>query len=255
MTAFPSPRLAFLRLVWMLALFLTGCASAPGPAFQSLGPTDPRFGDVYLYREDSIFAGTAAMSVLIDDQPAGRLFNASYLWLRLAPGQHTIKADPGPLATNAERTITVRPGERTFPMYWFPTGLLYNAYFIGSSIDPKSPTEGLAALRELRSAHEGAASSGSIVVGNKVDVGNADIVPLINDRGRAGYREFLTKKPPRAFVIADKGAWVSTWGTKPADPTEPSNPAERALKRCRDRGHVNCRLYAVDNRVVWSFEK
>jgi hypothetical protein len=83
-------------------------------------------------------------------------------------------------------------------------------------------------------------------------VHNVDSVPLLNERGRQGYREWLTKKPPRAFAIAEDGSWNSTWGTNPRNAGDPRDPAERAIAHCQRRGLSSCRLYAVDDTVVWS---
>ena len=79
---------------------------------------------------------------------------------------------------------------------------------------------------------------------------DVDAVPLLNERGKQGYREWLQKSPPRAFVIAEGGAWQSAWG-KPQNQNEPLDPVERAMQRCQQRALTKCRLYAVDYRVVW----
>jgi hypothetical protein len=82
-------------------------------------------------------------------------------------------------------------------------------------------------------------------------VDDAAAVPLINDRGRQGYRDWLTHKMPRAFVIAANGAWQSAWGECTKNPDEPCDPAQRALANCQKRKLPKCKLYAVDDRVVW----
>jgi hypothetical protein len=82
-------------------------------------------------------------------------------------------------------------------------------------------------------------------------VDNVDAVPLLSERGREGYREWLTKSAPRAFVIAEDGSWYSSWGRNPKEASDPQDPAERAIARCERRGRPNCKLYALDNRVVW----
>lgn len=87
-----------------------------------------------------------------------------------------------------------------------------------------------------------------------VVVDDVNAVPLLSDKGREGYRAWLTKSAPRAFVIAEGGRWFATWGNRPVDRSEPGDPAERAMARCRNRGHKSCRLYAVDDRVVWNWE-
>jgi hypothetical protein len=85
-----------------------------------------------------------------------------------------------------------------------------------------------------------------------IGVNDVDIVPHLNERGRQGYREWLTKRFPRAFVIAENGHWNSTWGTNPKNEDDPKDPVARALAHCQKRGMQNCRVYAVDDRVVWS---
>jgi hypothetical protein len=80
---------------------------------------------------------------------------------------------------------------------------------------------------------------------------DVDAVPGLNERGKEGYRLWLTKKTPRAFVVASDGRWNATWGTNPPDPNDPRNPAERAMAQCVRAGKPDCKLYAVDDDVVW----
>jgi hypothetical protein len=78
-----------------------------------------------------------------------------------------------------------------------------------------------------------------------------EALPL-NERGKQGYREWLTKKYPRAFVIAEKGAFQSAWGACTGNPQESCDPVQRALANCQKRNLKQCKLYAVDDRVVWT---
>jgi hypothetical protein len=87
-----------------------------------------------------------------------------------------------------------------------------------------------------------------------VGIDNVEAVPMLSDKGREVYRDWLTRQTPRAFVIAEGGRYFGTWGTRPADRSESMDPSERAMARCRKRNLKNCRLYAVDNRVVWNWE-
>lgn len=69
-------------------------------------------------------------------------------------------------------------------------------------------------------------------------------VPLRSDRAREGYRTWLRQPTPRAFAIQpDSGAWGSAWGG--------ATPRARALASCEKQGRGSCRLYAVDEEVVW----
>ncbi len=68
-------------------------------------------------------------------------------------------------------------------------------------------------------------------------------VPFLTEKGREGYKNFLTKQYPRAFAIAPSGRWA--W-TEMGD-----DPLKRALDTCHKNNNQVCRLYAVDDQVVW----
>jgi len=72
---------------------------------------------------------------------------------------------------------------------------------------------------------------------------DASALPLVNEAGRQGYQKYLTLRKPKAFAIAQDGAWsASILG---------DDPLAAALENC-SKGHIGCRLYAVDNEVVWT---
>jgi hypothetical protein len=74
------------------------------------------------------------------------------------------------------------------------------------------------------------------------DVGK---VPLATDAGRREYRRFLAAGLPRAIALSPGGvAWA--WNSGPFD------AANLALTRCAQRSSQTCKLYAVDNDVVWT---
>lgn len=68
-------------------------------------------------------------------------------------------------------------------------------------------------------------------------------VPHVRDTGRAGYQRFLQQPLPRAFAVAANGAWGWAEGG--------DDPLQRALDNCNRSGKGECRLYAVDDFVVW----
>jgi dienelactone hydrolase len=67
-------------------------------------------------------------------------------------------------------------------------------------------------------------------------------VPYLDKEGRQAYLRFLKMDKPRAFVIAPNGSAASVSGG--------DDSAARAMKICA-RKYKGCRLYAVDNNVVW----
>lgn len=72
---------------------------------------------------------------------------------------------------------------------------------------------------------------------------DVDAIPYLQKKGREEYRIFLEKSTPRAFALSPSGAW--SW-TEDGD-----DPAERALANCEKNSRLPCKLYAVDNYVVW----
>lgn len=69
-------------------------------------------------------------------------------------------------------------------------------------------------------------------------------IPFVRDTGRAGYKKYLSTLPPRAFAIASSGAWAWAEGGE--------DPLKRALDRCAAISKLVCRLYSVDQDVVWA---
>jgi hypothetical protein len=69
-------------------------------------------------------------------------------------------------------------------------------------------------------------------------------VPLAIEAGLQNYRRYLAAAIPKAFAISPDGkAWAWNGGTFDA--------MQLALARCAERAHQTCRLYAVDEDVVW----
>ncbi len=71
-----------------------------------------------------------------------------------------------------------------------------------------------------------------------------DSVPFVDETGREGYQTFLKQYQTRAFVVADSGVW--SWAEGGDD------PVAVALDNCRKQGGDPCRLYAVNDTVVWA---
>ncbi|RQR61408.1 hypothetical protein DIE18_12985 [Burkholderia sp. Bp9125] len=71
-----------------------------------------------------------------------------------------------------------------------------------------------------------------------------DAVPFLDETGREGYRRFLHQHPSRAFAVSDEGAW--SWAEGGDD------PMALALDNCAKQGAGACRLYAVNDHVVWN---
>ncbi|CAN7183811.1 hypothetical protein LJR289_000371 [Pseudoduganella sp. LjRoot289] len=78
-----------------------------------------------------------------------------------------------------------------------------------------------------------------------------DPVPFLTPKGQERFRQFLKKPVPRAFAISDNGFSVSVSGTHPENPAYPTDPQQRALQMCQEYAGRACRLYMVDERIVY----
>ncbi|WP_229448031.1 dienelactone hydrolase family protein [Massilia sp. CF038] len=68
-------------------------------------------------------------------------------------------------------------------------------------------------------------------------------VPYLQASGREAYREYLARMTPRAFAVSPTGDWC--WAE------EGENPDARALETCGKKSNQPCKLYSVDDYVVW----
>ncbi|PVE41697.1 hypothetical protein H663_015950 [Limnohabitans planktonicus II-D5] len=68
-------------------------------------------------------------------------------------------------------------------------------------------------------------------------------VPFLSEDGRIGYQRFsAVKTRPRAFAMNTKGSWVYRLG---------ANAAADAVQACSALTSVPCKLYVVNDDVVW----
>jgi dienelactone hydrolase len=75
--------------------------------------------------------------------------------------------------------------------------------------------------------------------------------PGLNENCRKRYEEWLKNPPPRGFAIGMDGGCGFSAGTKAPSADLPTDPAERALMACQRVRDRLCRLYAIDDHVVW----
>ncbi|MDB5747022.1 MAG: dienelactone hydrolase [Massilia sp.] len=75
-------------------------------------------------------------------------------------------------------------------------------------------------------------------------VDDVEAVPFLSENGRLAYADYLTKLTPRAFAVSPSGAW--TWAE------EGEAPEARALATCTAKSSEPCKLYSIDDYVVWN---
>ena len=77
---------------------------------------------------------------------------------------------------------------------------------------------------------------------------DATLIPHLGADGRADYARFLLQATPRAFAVAEDGAWG--WASAIDDDTAATDA--RAVQNCAAWGGRNCRLYARDLDIIWA---
>lgn len=75
----------------------------------------------------------------------------------------------------------------------------------------------------------------------KVDA--VDAVPFLDDAGRIGYLSFLGQAKPRVFALSRSGHWA--WAAGGDD------PFAEAIDNCTQKSPTPCKVYAIDDIVVW----
>jgi hypothetical protein len=68
--------------------------------------------------------------------------------------------------------------------------------------------------------------------------------PQLRDKGRAGFADYLSASPHRAFAVSPKGAFAFRGGRRST-----REATEAALAACAEYA-PDCTLYAVDDHLV-----
>ncbi|MBS7808270.1 DUF4410 domain-containing protein [Variovorax sp. PCZ-1] len=159
-------------------------------------------------------------------------------------------AKPDPIKSTA-RSVTSSSSNAPAAIAITPTGTAHD-----KPVAASASSSSVVSSQSITSVSNtsGAVPQPSMMASGFANINDVDAIPYISDRGREGYRDWLTKSTPRAFVISDKGHWSSTWGINPQNPEDPKDPSERALQRCAKASGAACKLYAVNGAVVWKKE-
>jgi hypothetical protein len=162
------------------------------------------------------------------------------------------------------------PGPKAFAIS--VTGYWRYAQFVNANIANRSADPKIRAIENCREAANGDcvlyAVDNDVVFGGGSVAGstagspgqaspsrrqfaNADHVPFLSAKGKEGYREWIARPLPRAFAVAANGHYWAAYGDKPGDASLPVDIQERALAGCAKNSGQVCKLYAVNERVVW----
>jgi dienelactone hydrolase len=75
-------------------------------------------------------------------------------------------------------------------------------------------------------------------------IDDVEAIPYLRTQGREQYRIFLGKPAPRAFAVSASGGW--SWAEDGDD------PVERVVATCQRTTGEPCKVYAIDDDVVWT---
>ena len=134
------------------AVVLTsGCATPTGAAFTTASAPPDGQAQVYLYRKSALGAVAQSFSVELNKQAMGELFNASYMRLTLAPGEHVLGVSPSAISKTYEIKLTLADKQTQYVEFELPHLLLFNAFLLGSSITARTAEQGAAEMQGLKS--------------------------------------------------------------------------------------------------------
>lgn len=239
-------RLVFLAGALALSVFATGCASVAGGNTQRM--------TVQVRTADGATVDGAECS----------LTNDKGNWHVRAPGDTTVVRSYNAMQVRCERPslpqgiVSVESGVRAA---MFGNILIGGA--IGAIVDHTSGAayeypEQVRVVMGRTSTFtlpRGTAPGGyEPAATNFASLYEVEAVPYLGPRGRDAYREWLTRPQPRAFAVAANGHFFPAWSTRPQDSTLPADPKERAVVGCERSAKMPCKLYAVNDKVVWDAE-
>jgi hypothetical protein len=85
---------------------------------------------------------------------------------------------------------------------------------------------------------------------DNLSAGDETAVPDLPKAGQDDYKDWLAMHAPKAFAVGDTVKWGRGVGMKPSDAAAPIDVAMRALHNCKRSYKQNCKLYAVNGKVV-----
>lgn len=139
-------------LCWALAA-LAGCA---GMGSQDMAYREPVYpaaaadeAIIYVYREPGMFGAALSWDILVDGESVGTVYQGTYLWHRVSPGEHTVRVRHN--SHISERTIRAEPG-REYYIEQRVKGGFWTAFPLLSIVDPDEGSQAVQNLRYLEVA-------------------------------------------------------------------------------------------------------
>lgn len=131
-------------------LALQGCAIPQGTVFTTHAATEPDKANVYLYRVEKLNASGQSFDVQLNDEPAEKLLNASFLLMKIHAGQNLLKVKAGAVGRTYEHRWTAQAGQTYYLEFVLPHILLANAFNLGSDIVVREEVTARQDMRTLR---------------------------------------------------------------------------------------------------------
>ncbi len=213
----------------IIALLLAACATRPEGISASYVSHEKYMGNDCAQLATNMTDATAELARLSSEQNIKANVDAATVFLVLIPASQLTGDHAGAIAkykgeVEAIQTAQIKKNCKAFG----PPG---------QSVQSTMPADSLQARR--------AESHATPVPAPTQFAALSDInsVPNLGENGRKLYREWLTKPFPRAVAISDVGAMARAYGP---------NAMQQAVQNCERLFGNPCRLYAVDDHVVWN---
>lgn len=186
---------------------------------------------------------------------AGRVLYQRFLALRVRPRAFALNAGGmssyrtgANASADALEACNARSKNRDCVLYVVNDDFVYNGKLPSNTAGntntqlPKA-VPGSMLDRQLRAAHPPTGFA---------ELADAGAIPYVTSNCRDIYRKWLAYKLPRAYAVnSATGNCGYSQGVRPPQPDLPTEPAQRALIACERLSGNACRLYAVDEMVVW----
>lgn len=232
------------RLFRLMALcacvFATGCASVAGGNVQK----------IYVQAQNKDGSEVSGADC--------QLSNDKGTWRLRAPGDSSVVRSNRPIEVKCDKAplpqgvVSVESGTRA-AMF----GNILIGGVVGAVIDHSSgaayeyPEQIRVVMGQLTSLPWVAGGTKAPPPSGYAALTDVSAVPYLGPHGRDVYREWNGRPNPKAFAISADGHYAWASGTSPADKSLPTDPFERAVSACDRHAQIKCKLYAVNDNVVW----
>jgi hypothetical protein len=80
----------------------------------------------------------------------GELFNASFMRMTLAPGEHVLGVSPSAMSKTYDLRLTLAAKQTQYVEFAVPPVVLFNVFLLGSDITPRTAQQAQTEMKALK---------------------------------------------------------------------------------------------------------